>query len=114
MLHSDCPPPVWQLVFIDDRGLGVDSVPMKNRKNVPDVGIFQRVDATAAYIALADPDNKTDNQGTLHQPPSMLQARCKMPIDVQRMLVQAEKAEKGIVEFGDGAAGPVSKRLARF
>jgi hypothetical protein len=55
---------------------------MKNGKNVPDVGIFQRFEGAAAYIALAYPDYQTDNERTLYQPLAMLQPRCKMSVDV--------------------------------
>jgi hypothetical protein len=44
----------------------------------------------------------------------MLRARRIMLINVHRMLIHAQQAEEGIVEFGDRAARPVPERLSRF
>ena len=44
----------------------------------------------------------------------MLRPRCKVLVNMHRVLVHAQQAEEGVVKFGNGAAGPVTESLARL
>src|ERR1700733_4771651 len=114
MFHLDDTPPVRQIALLHDAGFGVDGVAMKNGKEMADVGVFERLNGAPANVGLAHPDHKADHDWTLYQPLAMLCPRCKMLVDMHRMLVHAQQAEESVVELSDGAAGPVPECLARF
>lgn len=100
--------------LLNDRRLGVDCVAMKHRREVADVGILQSFERAPADIGLAHPDDQADDDGAFHQSLAMLRSGRIMFIDMQRMLVHTEQAEQRVVELSNGAAGPMTKGLARF
>jgi len=81
---------------------------------MPDLTVLERGRRAAAHIALAQPNDETDDDGPFHQPLAVLRSGREMLIDMYRMLVHTQQAEQRIVKLGDGAARPMAKRLARF
>ena len=100
--------------FVDDCGLGVDGIAVKDRRNVTNRGILERFESRPAYVRLAHPDHQADDYRAFYQSLPMLRACRKIRIDVHGMLIHAQQTEQGVVELGNRAPGPVSKCLARF
>jgi hypothetical protein len=105
---------ILQFPFLQDRGLGVNCVAMKNGERVADVGVFERLQTRSANVRLAHSHYQTDHDGALHQSLSMLGSGRIMSIDVYRVLIHAQQAEQRVIELRNSAAGPVAKCLARF
>jgi hypothetical protein len=114
VLQLNSAPAILQFPFLQDRGLGVNCVAMKNRERVPDFGIFECLQTRPANVRLAHSHYQTDHDGAFHQSLSMLGSGRIMFIDVYRMLIHAQEAEQRVIELRNGAAGPVAKCLARF
>jgi hypothetical protein len=106
--------PIVEIALLQDGRLGVNRVAMKHRPGVPDFRVFQSFERAAADVRLAHADHETDHDGPFHQPAAMLRSRRKILVNVQRMLVHAQKTEQRVVELGDGAAGPMPEGLSRL
>src|SRR5580704_17876995 len=87
---------------------------MKYRIRVADICVTDCCHGASSNVALSQSDHDRDHCRTCHQSTPVLRLACEVFIKVYWVLVHAQQAQQRVIEFIDGAAGPVLEFIAGF
>src|SRR5258707_1834638 len=94
-------------LFIQYLRFRVNRVAMKSRAEVLDVLKFQIGNGFSAYIGNAHAERDAENERAYDKTPLELSGLGIVSIDMQRIMIHGEHAEKRVVVFGNSTAWPV-------